>query len=500
VLSLPHNTQRFPKLPRTPHLWMALPLGLALGLGTYRLGAKSLWWDEGFSVWLARLSWPVAWQAIRNAESNMMLYYVLLHFWLRLGLSEIAIRSLSTLAAVACIVPFYFLGVRLLGPRYGILASSLLASNAFFVRQAQEARAYSLVLLLTIGSSLLFLRAIDRPTWWRWAAYAIVSALAVYAHFFAVWVLMAQFLAAMLVPDRSGLRALFVGVQALVAVALVPLAIFASHRYGALAWVPRPTMATLVSFGNELTGSAGVALTVLYLILCGAFVLAVWRPARPEATRESRWHQTFVVIWLALPILGSLLVSWVLTPIFFGRFLFIAVAPLALAAAGGMRALRPGWLRLAAAVCLFALGFSGLRRWYSTGQKEEWRAAMAYVLARAMPGDGIAFRQAGGRWTGEYYVERLRPGHAPLLPLFPSAPWGSLKPADMTGRFQDWWRTRPTSGSRVWVVERVLRGTLSSESRHVRPPEPPDPGPGSCIQDVRSFYRVRVSLYVPAPC
>jgi hypothetical protein len=89
------------KFLRIPHSWVLLPLGLAVGLGSFRLGAKSLWWDEGFSVWLARLDWPTAWQLMRTAEANMMLYYVLLHFWLRLGMSEVAVRSLSTVAAVA---------------------------------------------------------------------------------------------------------------------------------------------------------------------------------------------------------------------------------------------------------------------------------------------------------------------------------------------------------------------------------------------------------------
>lgn len=172
---------------RTPDSWILLPVGLAAGLGFYHLGAKSIWWDEGFSVWVARLDWPAAWHLMRSAGPNMMLYYVLLHFWLWLGLGEAAVRSLSTVAAVACIVPFYFLGKRVLGAPYALLASLLFAGNAFFIRYAQEARGYSLALLRVTASGVLFLRAIDQPTAWRWTAYAVVSALAVYAHFFALW-------------------------------------------------------------------------------------------------------------------------------------------------------------------------------------------------------------------------------------------------------------------------------------------------------------------------
>jgi mannosyltransferase len=489
-------------LSRTSHLAVAVPLGLAALLGAYHLGAKSLWWDEAFSVWLARLDWPVLWRSIRTAEANMMLYYLLLHFWIRLGMSEAVVRSLSTLAAVTCIVPFYFLGVRVLGARPALLASVLLASNAFFIRYAQEARAYSLELLLTVSSSLLFLRAIDRPTYWRWAAYAVVSALAVYAHFFAAWVLVVQFLAAMIVPDRPGLRARFAWAQAAVAAELVPLAIFASQRYGALAWVQRPTMGTVVKFGKELTGYGGTAVTVLYLLLCLAFFLRNrWLPN--DEQRTLRWQRDFVVLWLTVPILGTLTISWFAQPIFYGRFLFLLVAPLALAAAGGIQVLPVRWVQLGTVVTLFALALGGLRNWYKWIRKEDWRGAAAYVLYHAVPGDSIAFRPSGARWPSEYYLARLRPDGIPLVPSFPAVPWGALEPDDflLIERFDTWWNEHATSREHLWVMERSLpRMGSSGAVDQTAATAPPDPGPGYCIQQMKSFYWVRVELYGSAPC
>src|SRR5262249_32616868 len=154
-------------------------------------------------------------------------------------------------------------------------------------------RAYSLELLLTVSSSLLFFSAIDRPTFWRWAAYALVSTLAVYAHFFAAWVLVVQFLAGMIVPGRPGLRARVVWAQAAVRAALAPLVIFASHRYGALAWVPRPTMGTVVKFGKELTGYGSATLVTLYLLLCLVFFLGNRGSAVSDEQRKLRWQRDF---------------------------------------------------------------------------------------------------------------------------------------------------------------------------------------------------------------
>jgi predicted membrane-bound mannosyltransferase len=69
--------------PKRQNIWTAiLPLVitlLALTLRLYRLEAQSLWYDEGVSVYLARMSLPqlTAWTA---DDIQPPLYYYLLHF------------------------------------------------------------------------------------------------------------------------------------------------------------------------------------------------------------------------------------------------------------------------------------------------------------------------------------------------------------------------------------------------------------------------------------
>src|SRR6266699_349290 len=80
--------------------------GIALGFDLYRLGTPSLWFDETFSVELARQPLPLLWHTIFGLEPNMELYYLLLHFWLNftsfLGLhpTEFVVRFPSTIFAV----------------------------------------------------------------------------------------------------------------------------------------------------------------------------------------------------------------------------------------------------------------------------------------------------------------------------------------------------------------------------------------------------------------
>src|SRR5207237_10048583 len=81
-------------------------------------------------------------------HQNMIHYYAILHLWMRLGDSEFVVRALSALMGIATIPTLYALGTRLFGRRTGLIASTLLALNAFHIQWSQEARAYSLTVLL----------------------------------------------------------------------------------------------------------------------------------------------------------------------------------------------------------------------------------------------------------------------------------------------------------------------------------------------------------------
>src|ERR1700726_3424816 len=65
-------------------VWCILIGGVASGFDLYRLGNPSIWYDEAFSVELARLPLPQLWHIIWGAEPNMELYFLFLHFWLGL--------------------------------------------------------------------------------------------------------------------------------------------------------------------------------------------------------------------------------------------------------------------------------------------------------------------------------------------------------------------------------------------------------------------------------
>jgi 4-amino-4-deoxy-L-arabinose transferase-like glycosyltransferase len=166
-----YNSTRF--ISRLSAHWLALLLILAaFALRTHRLGNKAIWWDEGFSVFLARM--PLAEMLDATAhDTHPPGYYAALHFWrIAVGDSEVALRLLSVLAGLL-ILPLAFRFVRTLaGPRAALCALGLLSLSRVLIWYAQEVRQYSLAACLALASALLAL-AVWRPNagWQSWLGY-----------------------------------------------------------------------------------------------------------------------------------------------------------------------------------------------------------------------------------------------------------------------------------------------------------------------------------------
>ena len=216
-------------------LALALVLVLAAGLRFYALDGQSLWNDEGTSIALAGRSLQ---QITLSAAADIHppLYHYLLHGWLRLwGTSAVAARSLSALLGLALVALVYLLGRRLFGASTGLTAGLLAALSSYQVYYAQEARMY--MLLATLGAVSMYcfvagwLEDEPRRVWpWR-AGWALASALALYTHYLAAGLLVAEngaYLLALIGRRAGGRRRewrgvlSWVGLQALVALSYVP--------------------------------------------------------------------------------------------------------------------------------------------------------------------------------------------------------------------------------------------------------------------------------------
>jgi mannosyltransferase len=378
---------------------------LAAGLRFHALGGKSLWFDEGVSVAIARLDSYNFLRILWRREANMALYYLLLHPWLRLGISEFRVRALSVLFAVASIPVIYLLGRRLFDARVGLIAATLLAVNAYHVEYSQEARSYPLMVFLCLLSSWYFLKGLAEPSRFNRAAYVLSSVLAVYAHFFSGLLLLAQWLALRFL-DGEQIPPQIKKDWRWIALLVSPVAAFvATTGAGPLRWVQRPGLKDLWFMALHFTGNGGPLLLLAY----GMAVLAALLPFSPamRARRVSweHWRYRFLGLWLVFPPMVVFAASWA-KPLFVPRYFISCLPALCVLAACGIARLRRAWLVAPAVLFFLVLSFRGTVSGYGQDieiQRDDWRSASQYLLVHARPGDALLFHVPMGRMPYEFY-------------------------------------------------------------------------------------------------
>ena len=95
--------------------WLVLLITLVGGfLRVLLLGAKGMWLDETFSVWLANQTLGEMMQSIVRIDQHPPLYYLLLHGWVAfVGDTAYYARLLSALIGTATIPVLYLIGKRI---------------------------------------------------------------------------------------------------------------------------------------------------------------------------------------------------------------------------------------------------------------------------------------------------------------------------------------------------------------------------------------------------
>jgi mannosyltransferase len=388
---------------------------IAVAAAFYRLGTKGLWLDEAFSANYARLGLGGLWHLSSHQDPNMSFYYLVLHFWvLVFGPSATAVRSLSVVAGALAVPAMVLLGTRMFGRRAGLVAGLLLALNPFFLHYEQTARAYTLVVLLVLISCNAFMSALENPSRLRLVGYALVSALAVYAHYFAALVILVQFASLLTrMPARAFRVRWSVAVGALILLC-IPEAVFASHESTqGLDWIATPTFKDLLGLPSGLAG--GIVLAILFC------ALACYGLARTLASHRRR-QAVFAAAWLLVPVALDFVGSRVGHPLFVARYLIVVLPALLLLAAAGVAAVpRMAMIATCALIAVIMLAYG--RSWYRDPSVEGFRAATAYILKTAHRGDDISFApelQLGGPAEGVAYYESLAPAasaHPARLPL-----------------------------------------------------------------------------------
>ena len=170
-------------------------VGWAPGEGPIGLSGFQLWYDEAFSVLIARRPWIDLLHVARQ-DVHPPLYYLLLKLWMGLQPDGVSLcgwlRLASALAGAACAPLTIALGTMAGSRRTGLLAGALVAVAPYHVYYSHEIRMYGLGGLIATAGLIALWQFARRPGW-RWGcAYCVLGALALYTHYYFFLVLAAQ--------------------------------------------------------------------------------------------------------------------------------------------------------------------------------------------------------------------------------------------------------------------------------------------------------------------
>lgn len=476
---------------------------LAAALRFYLLNGQSLWGDEGTSVVLSLRDLPAIVQGAA-LDIHPPLYYFVLHYWmLAFGSGEIAVQSLSVLTGVALVWVTYLAGSRLFGRKVALVAALLSASSPLQVQYSQETRMYAQAALLATLSVYLLIRlaqASGRRAALGWlAAWALATTGALYSHYFAATVILAEnlavgvwLLATILRPvaasgvKRSGTsRALSVAAVWATAQLLVMLAFLPWLSVMLGQWTNWPAVSQPFGAGDLLIGalsafSVGLAVAPNeHVWTVAAFAAALALGSLPGLVALKRAPdlesppdfpvglagfslRVLTLLWLATPLAAMYLLS-LRRPLYNPKFLLVATPAFYLLIAVGIRrladALRAAWglvtretrrgtsaspLLVAALTLPFILATTGpLSAYYHDPShfRDDYRGIAHTIAAAARSSDAIILNAPGQIDVFSYYYK----GNLPVYPLPRQRP---LDEKDTSARLEE----IATGHGRVWTV------------------------------------------------
>lgn len=350
------------------------------------LDLQELWLDEAVTVALLDLPVDEMLETAGYTESTPPVYYLVARIWaVLLGPGDVALRALSALAGTLTVGVAYLVGAKFVSARAGLITAALTAVSPALVWYSQEARSYSLVVLLSALTLLFLARAIQAdqdgraPVWW-----AVCAGLAVLTHYFAAFLVAGEavWLVALHRPRHRALLA--AGAAGACGLAALVLAALQSGQ-GNLDWIGASSFEERAFDTVELflvgpTGSeVELAVPVLAVLALGA--VALLATATPRERRAVVVPASLVVAGAALPTLLALAgADYVVA-----RNLLPLWVPAAVVVAGALASARPRALGIAlggalVAASLWPLGAVLLDR---TLQREAATAALVLEPADA---------------------------------------------------------------------------------------------------------------------
>jgi len=335
--------KEFSKRSSFEFLFFSTAITLFVNLSIATIDKFSIWFDEAFGAFLIRFNFfDIAKYTAYDVHPPF--YYWALKIWSMIfGNSQISLRLMSVFFGVVAMLFIYLLVRRLFGKKAAICSIFLVAISPFFIKYAQEARMYTLVLALAFAATYALVIAMSSKKKVQWVIYGILIALGMLTHYFLALVWLTHWIwrfddIRRTTPRKQIIKTFFSKEWVMahcVAITLflfwIPwlfMQVFVVQAYGF--WIPPVTLNTLTNFVNNLffykeaVDTPGwLALSVLILISSLVFIgIKVYK----KIPAKNRTNFRLILFMTVIPILLLFLISMPpMRPYFIDRYLFVSV-------------------------------------------------------------------------------------------------------------------------------------------------------------------------------
>lgn len=444
-------------------------------LRLYRLGYHDLWYDEVGTVGYAQYPW---------SNWNAPLYWILLHFWIKIfGISEFSLRFPSLLFSFFSVILVFLLGSNLFNKKIGIVASLFIGLSPFHLWYAQEARDYSMVLFFGTLSSYLLFKAIKERKFKSWLFFILISIIGLYTNYFYIFLFLAQFL--YLLFFFRNLRLNFKEIICFLIIALsfspyLPRFLSKFHNVRGGFWVPEPEWKSLIiTLENFMLGYNGfLFLYIIADILMVIFLInAFWTMYKKNDLRPGF---VFCIFLFFIPLACAFLFSKVFFSVYLDRGLIIFSPYFFLILSLGLFFLNRRIRRILFVILIilfFIVDYGYFKDWmfmpfiHHTGTfiKKPIRPVAKFLDNEVESHDIIAFTNESTMPSIAFYSQRkLQPFYYFFDPEFPDPSW--QRPIQENEFCIPFYKINNLKFKRLWVVcsDWERSGDLDDNSRSVK--------------------------------
>ncbi len=291
---------------------------------------ENIWLDESFSMHMMDHTLGEIINFTASDVHPPLYYFILKFFVLIAGNHMLVLRFASIIPFLVMILIVGLFTSKEINPKSGILSMVIMCAAPSILIYSTEIRMYSWCQLLVVCSVIISYKLVRKDNTILWVLFSIVNALAAYIHYFAgmaviivtICLIINIFISKVDVKKRS-LKWLIANIVTVIL--YIPwLTVFFSQLESVKEdyWIEEFTFSDLGEYAKFVFGEFPGVFAIIYaIIVCAAIILLIVRRKKIKTFQFAMLNLVLFFVY----ILGGILLSVIITPVFIQRYIAVVL-------------------------------------------------------------------------------------------------------------------------------------------------------------------------------